>query len=657
MPDQKTYRSAQEAIDDLVPGSRLVGQIPFYITEPIPEAERARDGPTTRSVQAGYTISYIRADGEPDEIVIGTKAGKDASGGDLPIGGTVTWNNEPGAPLPTVDIVVLKGPKQGPSTTATATASSPEQLQRLDANMKTITDPNQPAVYVRDPKAPASTPPFKLDPDAVSSNPSKWQILKHPTTQEPMAYVDPSNNKVMATIAPVPDKKATGEYINVPDPNDPTGKRIIGLVDKGDPSVYRAVARDPNLDRQIVTTPTGVYAINADNTHVKLFDIDKNSPFQAVIVDGKPYRFDPNTGTFTPGPVNEHPDIKDQNGLVMVWTPDAAGGGKYAYPPGVRPPTTMTGAGTTSKNLIWYDATTGEELIRKDNPNYEPPKPDMPQISLTARKIPQVDPANPGKIIWVDNPNLQKAPEALSALASQLAGVVADPNNPLTLDEAKAIIDAANAQMTSATSAATTAMQAAQQGAATGAGLLQQRATNAQNLVSQGLGMVQGNKDITMPLPGIGSQLTEGAAAFATELGGGQEVYDTAARLVKAADPQGGNPMMSAAAATLTQVMNRYKQATGQDHPLVQATKAAAASQQKTAMVAPGTPAVSPAVVSPTVFQAQFDPRLNPAAPQQPAGTVLPPGVTGTVAPDDPRRRRSPMEGFVAPETLLGMVT
>jgi hypothetical protein len=652
MADTKHFASAAAAVEDIVPGSRVVGQIPFYVTEPIPEAERNRDGPTTRSVQRGYTVSYIRPDGQPDEIVVGPSY-EAKEGEPAPTGATVVWNNEPGAPLPP-STVILKGPKQGPTTT-TATASPAENLQRLDAQMKPITDPSQPAVYVRDPKAPASTPPFKLDPDAVSSNPSKWQILKHPTTQEPMAYIDPANNKVMATIAPTPDKKATGTYDNVYDPNDPTKKRIIGMVDKGDPSIYRPVTQDPNTQRQIVTTPTAVYAINPDNTHVKLFDIDKNSPFQAVIVDGKPYRFDPNTGVFTPGPVNDHPDIKDQNGLTMVWTTSEDGSGKYAYPPGVEPAKTMTGAGTTSKYLIWYNAQTGQEISRSDNPNYEPTKPDLPQINLNARKIPQVDPDNPGKIIWIDNPNLQKAPEALTNLASQLAGVVADPNNPLTLDEAKAIIDAANAQMTSATNAATTAMQTTQQGAATGAGILNQRAATAQNLVQQGLGMVQGNKDITMPLPGIGGQLTQGAAAFATELGGGQEVYDTAARLVKAADPQGGNPMMSAAAATLTQIMQRYQQATGQPHPLVQATKAAKASQTAGAMVAPGTPVVSPAAVAPTVFQAQFDPRLNPAAPQQPAGTVLPPGVTGTVAPDDPRRRRSMMAGFVAPETLLQM--
>jgi hypothetical protein len=654
MADTKHFANAAAAVEDIVPGSRVIGQIPFYVTEPIPEAERTRDGPTTRSVQRGYTVSYIRPDGQPDEIVVGPSY-EAKEGETAPTGATVVWNNEPGAPLPPAT-VILKGPKQGPSTT-TATASPPEALQRLDAQMKPITDPSQPAVYVRDPKAPASTPPFKLDPDAVSSNPSKWQILKHPTTQEPMAYIDPANNKVMATIAPTPDKKATGTYDNVYDPNDPTKKRIIGMVDKGDPSIYRAVTQDPNTQRQIVTTPTAVFAINPDNTHVKLFDIDKNSPFQAVIVDNKPYRFDPNTGEFTPGPVNEHPDIKDQNGLTMVWTTSEDGSGKYAYPPGVEPAKTMTGAGTTSKYLIWYNAQTGQEISRTDNPNYEPTQPTLPQVNTTAPQIPVVDPDKPGQIKWIPNPARVMAPQALTNLASQLSGVVADPSNPLTLEEAKAIIDAANAQMTSATNAATTAMQTTQQGAQTGAGILNQRAATAQGLVGQGLNLFQGNKDITAPLPGIGSQLTQGAAAFATELGGGQEVYDTAARLVKAADPQGGNPMMSAAAATLTQVMNRYKQATGQDHPLVQATKAAKASQTAGAMVAPGTPVVSPAAVAPTVFQAQFDPRLNPAAPQQPVGTVLPPGVAGTVAPDDPRRRRSPMEGFVAPETLLGLVT
>jgi hypothetical protein len=659
MAEERTFRTAQEAIDFAMPtpGWTIVGQRPYYVTEP----NVGEDGgpppanqPQTKAVQRGFIYSVRGPEGQPDEVTLG--AGPLDESGKPRIGDTVKWNNEPGAPLPVTTLVVVKGPSNQPTTT-TATASPPEALQRLDAQMKPV-GPDQPAVYVRDPKAPASTPPFKLDPDAVTSDPSKWKILKHPTTEEPMAYVDPANNKVMATIAPTPDKKATGTYDNVYDPNDPTKKRIIGMVDKGDPSIYRAVSADPNLpQRQIVTTPTAVYAVAADNTVTKLFDIDKNSPFQAVIVDGKPYRFDPNAGTFTAGPVNEHPDIKDQNGLTMVWTPDEEGGGKYAYPPGVEPAKTMTGAGTTSKYLIWYNAQTGQEISRTDNPNYEPTQPTLPQVNTTAPQIPIVDPDKPGQIKWIPNPGRVMAPQALTDLAAQLSGVVVDPNNPLTLEDAKAIIDAANAQMTSATNAATTAMQSAQQGAATGAGILNQRAATAQGLVGQGLNLFQGNRDITAPLPGIGSQLTQGAAAFATELGGGQEVYDTAARLVKAADPQGGNPMMSAAAATLTQVMNRYKQATGQDHPLVQATKAAQQSQTANALVAPGTPVVSPAVVSPQVFQAQFDPRLNPAAPQQPAGTVLPAGVAGTVAPDDPRRRRSMMAGFVAPETLLEMVT
>src|SRR4030095_1015594 len=128
------------------------------------------------------------------------------------------------------------------------------------------------------------------------------------------------------------------------------------------------------------------------------------------------------------------------------------------------------------------------------------------------------------------------------------------------------------------------------------------------------------------PVPGLGQALVQGATNYATELGGGQAVYDTAVRMVQAADPNNSNPDRAAAVATLTQIMDRYKQATGQDYPMVAATKAAQQSQQTQQFVPPN-------AVPPDVFHAQFDPRLNPAAPQQTAGTLLSAGVAGTVAP------------------------
>lgn len=499
----------------------------------------------------------------------------------------------------------------------------------------------------------ASTPP------AQRGEPPKITILQGPGAK-PDAIKD----------------KPSGKYTNVIDPNDSNNKRVIGMVDTGDGS-FHTVSSDPNLPgRQIITTPTAVYAVDAENNVKKLVDIDKQSPFQAVIVDGKPYRFDPNAGTFTAGPVNAHPDIKDQNGLVMTWQ-GSDEEGQYGYPPGVKPAAGLS-VNTQAPNLIWYD-NEGNVVSTRPNENYRPAAPALPQVGANAPMVPIEDPDKPGQIKWVPNQGQVMAGEALQNLAAQLTKTVVDPAHPLTLDQAKTMIEAANQRMTTEASQAQTARGAAgdilsaqSAGAQTGAGMLQQRQQTAQNLVQQGLGIATsaggryGNYSGGMlsPVPGLGQNLAQGAAGFATELGGGQAVYDTAIRMVQAADPNNQNPDRAAAVATLTQLMDRYKQASGQDHPAVAATQALQASQASGGMAGPQT--LNPAAVTPDVFQAQFDPRLNPAAPQQPAGTVLPPGVAGTVAPGDPRyvgtlptmaQARTPAQlGFTAPGAIMGMV-
>lgn len=155
------------------------------------------------------------------------------------------------------------------------------------------------------------------------------------------------------------------------------------------------------------------------------------------------------------------------------------------------------------------------------------------------------------------------------------------------------------AQQTAATAAGTILTQERQAqaaGAQTGAGLLNQRVQAAQGMLNTVLGLAgQGQRSGNMgggmmAVPaGLGEQLVRGIQGWTTELGGGQPIYDTAARMVQQADPQNGmSPMGQAAYGVLSQMLEKYRQVTGEDHPAVAATTAAQGSINANGFVAPG---------------------------------------------------------------------
>lgn len=135
---------------------------------------------------------------------------------------------------------------------------------------------------------------------------------------------------------------------------------------------------------------------------------------------------------------------------------------------------------------------------------------------------------------------------------------------------------------------------------------------------------------------GLGGLLTQGAAGYSADLLGGQATMDAAARLVQAADPKSDlfSPASQAAVGTLMQMFDKYHQLNGAPHPAVVAQAAAQQSGQNGGATAPQTyPVFQPQPQN----GFQYDPRFTPDQPQQPPGTVLPAGVAGTVAPNDPR--------------------
>jgi len=248
-----------------------------------------------------------------------------------------------------------------------------------------------------------------------------------------------------------------------------------------------------------------------------------------------------------------------------------------------------------SKWIVFADKQ-GKEISRLEKPDWKP----TPQFQagqagaadLVAAKIPTINPTS-GALEFVDNQAQVKASEATSQLAQQLGLQVAagSMSEKQAQDLITNAINAINAQQ----NLAQTALTATTSGAQTGAGMLNQRVSAGQGMLTSALNLA-GQRPMVGLAPGAGQALMQDIQGFTTQLGGGQGVYDTAARLVQAADPSGGtSPMAHAAYGVITQMLDRYRQTAGEPHPYEQATTALQQSQQNNGMAAPGTaPLLSP---------------------------------------------------------------
>jgi hypothetical protein len=221
----------------------------------------------------------------------------------------------------------------------------------------------------------------------------------------------------------------------------------------------------------------------------------------------------------------------------------------------------------------------GHVVSTVPNENYQQPTPTQLTADTTAPYVPLLKPD--GTVGWVANQDRVTASDAVAQLAQSL-GVQVTAGQISEKSAQDLITDAVNAM--NARSALTNAQanmlqggvqagqaitSAAQQGAQTGAGLLQNRVTAAtgalQNLVGQAA-----NAPHLMSVPAeLGQQLVGGLQGWATELGGGQGVYDAAANLVKSADPTNSSGMASQGYAALQQMLQKYQDLTGQQHPAV----------------------------------------------------------------------------------------
>jgi hypothetical protein len=634
------YVSADAAVQALRPGWKIVGRIPYEQevvnparTVPGPDGKIDPLAPATIKVPVGETLSIEGPNGEPDKMTVSVLTAS-----------SFTQPGQQSGP----QISVLVGPSKGP---ASATGNQPSDPNKWNS----VTRPGTTDVIgLWDPVnnefhavagAPGAQPTGKFDP-VVVTNPDG--------SQRQVGLVD-TGDKSFKPLAAAPGAQPSGKYTNVYVTNKDGSQRLIGMTDDGDKS-FHPVSADPTTQRQIVTTPTKIFVFDDAGKVVNEVAVDKNSPYQAVIIDGVPYSFDPNetdpNKRFTKAPGDwQHPPLKDAGGNPMVWD---EGQGKYVHPPGVTPAATLSTV-TTAPFLEWYDQQ-GNLIKRVENQNYRAPQTQQGVQSTTAPMIQQWN-QKTGQWEWVENKGRVTASAALQNMASILSGQVVE--GTISLDEAKELIAASNTSMTNAISAASNVLDYTAKGAQTGAGLLQQRAATAQGMLGTVLGLAgQGQRSGNyggglMSVPaGIGPMLTEGIAGYTADLMGGQGTLDAAAGMVRAAaGGDAGSPAAATAIGALTQMLDRYKQLSGTAHPVEQAFKASQQSQQQNAVVAPV------ASAAPEVFTAPQWARADQAQGLAPAGNELaPPGVTGTVLPGSPQYLGNAFTAPAAPQAAPTVV-
>jgi len=322
----------------------------------------------------------------------------------------------------------------------------------------------------------------------------------------------------------------------------------------------------------------------------------------------------------------------------------------YTRPKSEGKPTTLYND-PNSPYLIWYDDQ-GKEVARADKPGYNPPRTQLTPDTISDF-VPFWNPQT-NKIEFHPNENQVKASQAVSDLAKSLGVNIAAGS--MSEQQAQNIITGAVNSMNARTSALTGQVGAAgetlsqiQQGAQTGAGILQNRVSQATGLLQNvgGLPLQGTSPRLNMPSEESVRGMISGISGMTTELGGGPGVFEAAANLVQRADPAnrlGANAQQ--AYAGLADATAKFQQLTGRLPPLAQA------AAQPMPQGVGYTPPVTAGALGPTT------PVPNPVAqppPGMPKRIVQPKrpqpmNAFGPTAIDDPYGRMSAM-GWRSPTT------
>jgi len=466
---------------------------------------------------------------------------------------------------------------------------------------------------------PDTTPDAKgrIDPSKTKPNPNlynadlrkvQWDsggpladVPAGPTTKQPSATSNLTALDSKGNVVPAGDPSAkqmrddaTGTTFNLV--TDPAGT----LHDVGQ-EVW--LVKPDGTHTVVGSTPEKATTTNVPNLGLVEYDPSKPAGSRATVV--MPVPTDP----------NNLGGIQVRNGVSYVPTKDADGTIRFVEASGLPADQTVDHYydDPNSRYVQLLDKQ-GNVIKQVDKgPDWKPPVRVQPGTAPAPDAInPKIPTFNPttGALEFVDNPNQVKASDATAEIAKQLGVKVAA--GQMSEDAAQKLITSAinvqnsQSQKIQADAAAQQAKNAAQQniataagdvlrttqtGAQTGANLLQNRVTSATGALTSLVSSAASSKMTSIP-GGVGQGLVSGLTDWVTGLGGGQDVYDTAARMVQAADPKiSQDPTLAnQAQQTLGNMLALYQKQNGdQPHPLVAATQAANASAQNGGATAPST--------------------------------------------------------------------
>jgi hypothetical protein len=406
-----------------------------------------------------------------------------------------------------------------PAGPSTKQPSATSQLDRLDADGNDATKTGKPTVTLRDP-ATGTTIALPKDPAGTLTTINNQPMVVKPDGTA-TAVVGPDGKPITVSK----DKS----QMNVPG---------IGLVEY-DPSKTGSDAYNV-----VVKTPTGVQAKDLQPQKV-------NGKVYIAVDDGK-------------GGVTWQETNLPESHVYTV----AAGGNDPRSP-----------------NITLIDEQGNSTTVKKEG--WTPPPNAQAGTAITP------DTSSPfivtigdnGQPIFTENKNKVSISEAQKQLIQQLGGKVADGSmseksaQDLIASTTQAMTAEANKQNAAANmltaqtgqqrlgvDAANNVISGVNQAAQTGAGLLQNRVTNAMSGLNTAIGAIGSSKMTSAPA-GMGENLVGGLSEWVTGLGGGQPVYDSAAAMVNAANPSvKGDPTVATQAyAALRGAMDLYKQQTGQE--------------------------------------------------------------------------------------------
>jgi hypothetical protein len=490
---------------------------------------------------------------------------------------------------------------------------------------------------------PDTTPDAKgrVDPAATKPNPNLFGgDLKNIQWTSGGAIIDvPQGAKTPTATGKLDKLNSTGDVIPEGTPVNPADSKTVPkqLRDNATGTVIN-LATDPagtlhDVGNDVILVkPDGSYTTVTTKPDkpgtsmvpgVGLVEYDPSKPAgsRATVVQGIPAPNDPKTTTI--------------NGITYQYDPESKGWLKTDLPSQVDIGYTLNDP--NSRTVKFYDKQ-GKLVGSADKgDDWKPPVQVQPGSAPAADTVaPKILTLNPqtGAPEWTDNQNQVKSSEATQELAKQLgvkvaAGSMSEKQaqdiitgaiNTMNAQTSRINADAAKqnadtAQQTQISTAANDVLTNARGNAQTGAGMLNQRVQSATGALQNIIGSAASSKMTSVPA-GVGQGLVQGLTDWTTQLGGGQAVYDTAARMVQAADPKiSSDPTLAnQAQQTLATMLQQYQQQTGQPHPLVQSTLAAQQSTQNNNMTAPATPATPPAN-SGAAMPPPITPPVSPGAP------------------------------------------